>query len=99
MALVASPLLAQQASPAPPNLEELRKKLADTKWKGDDGGFITFAADKSVTTSWGTRGEWKLVNPHLLTIKWGKGKLDNYAFNPATMTYTKPNGIKVHLQP
>ena len=60
---------------------------------------MTFAADKSVTTSWGTRGEWKLTNPHLLSFKWSKDKPENDAFDPATMTFTKPNGIKWHLEP
>jgi hypothetical protein len=59
---------------------------------------MTFGADKSVTSSWGTRGEWKIVTPRRMTIDWGKGVREEHALDPELKTFTKPNGIKWHLQ-
>ena len=60
---------------------------------------MTFGADKFVTTSWGTRGEWKIVTPHRMTIEWVKGKREEIALEPDLKTFATPNGIKWHLNP
>lgn len=96
----ASPAIASApgVAPSPPALDELRKRMGGTNWKGDDGGSMTFAADKFVTTSWGTRGEWKIVTPHRMTVDWGKGKKEEMALEPDLKTFARPNGIKWHLK-
>lgn len=85
-------------APSPPTLDELRKRMGGTNWKGDDGGSMTFAADKFVTTSWGTRGEWKIVTPRRMTVDWGKGKKEEMVLEPDLKTFARPNGIKWHLK-
>jgi hypothetical protein len=95
---VSAAATAPGATPAPPSLEELRNRMKGTQWSGEDGGHMTFAADGSVTTSWGTRGHWKIVTPRRMTIEWGKGKREEFALEPGLKTFSGPNGIKVHLK-
>jgi hypothetical protein len=79
-------------------LGELRKRLGGTKWKGDDGGEMTFGADSFVTSSWGTRGEWKLITPRRMTVEWGRGQKEEMTVEPGLKTFSRGNGIKWHLK-
>jgi hypothetical protein len=85
------------STPPPATLDELRSRMGGTKWTGDDGGHMTFSADKSITTSWGTHGEWKIETPHRMIIEWVKGKRQEVALELDRKTFTTPNGVKWHL--
>ena len=90
------------ATPVLSALDELRKRMGGTKWNDKDGGEITFGADKVVTTSWGVRGEWKIVTPRRMTIEWAKakakGKKEEMVLEPDLKTFTNPNGNKWQLK-
>ncbi len=40
----------------------------------------------------------KIVNPHRMTVEWGKGKKEEMTLEADLKTFVRSNGIKWHLK-